>query len=203
MFCLFRVLMSEMLGRLLPVLTLLLWQCQHIIVVDAVDNKYSAPSVYRPPFYRQNSRLSRFPPLKIPCYTAKLSYRHPPQVFGHKSCKTNLNAPVSTAHNYLLTAVYWSVIMECILYFFYICMFQFKIALHLETYWKTKHDTFGFRYLEQVLYLDSLLEKNGSFMQKHLFLFYWIQLPQWHHTKALFLFYTIKLPYGKAKKMTE
>jgi hypothetical protein len=63
--------------------------------------------------YRQNSRLSRFPPLKIPCYTAKLSYRHPPQVFRHKSCKTNLNAPVSGAHNYLLTAVYWSVIMEC------------------------------------------------------------------------------------------
>ena len=43
-----------------------------------------------PPFianlaYRQNSRLSRFPPLKIPRYTAKLSYRHPPQVFRHKS----------------------------------------------------------------------------------------------------------------------
>ena len=69
---------------------------------------YSAPSVYR-----QNSRLSRFPPLKIPCYTAKLSYRHPPQVFRHKSRKTNLNSPVSTAHNYLLTAVYWLVIMEC------------------------------------------------------------------------------------------
>ena len=63
--------------------------------------------------YRQNSRLSRFPPLKIPRYTAKLSYRHPPQVFRHKSRKTNLNSPVSTAHNYLLTAVYWSVIMEC------------------------------------------------------------------------------------------
>ena len=74
---------------------------------------YSAPSVYRPPFYRQNSRLSRFPPLKIPRYTAKLSYRHPPQVFRHKSRKTNLNSPVSTTHNYLLTAVYWSVIMEC------------------------------------------------------------------------------------------
>ena len=56
--------------------------------------------------YRQNSRLSRFPPLKIPRYTAKLSYRHPPQVFRHKSRKTNLNSPVSTAHNYLLTAVY-------------------------------------------------------------------------------------------------
>ena len=63
--------------------------------------------------YRQNSRLSRFPPLQIPRYTAKLSYRHPPQLFRHKSRKTNLNSPVSTAHNYLLTAVYLSVIMEC------------------------------------------------------------------------------------------
>jgi hypothetical protein len=63
--------------------------------------------------YRQNSRLSRFPPLKILRYTAKLSYRHPPQVFRHKSRKTNLNSPDSTAHNYLLTAVYWLVIIEC------------------------------------------------------------------------------------------
>ena len=63
--------------------------------------------------YRQNSHLSRFPSLKIPCYTAKLSYCHPSQVFRHKSRKTNSNSPVSTAHNYLLTAVYWSVIMEC------------------------------------------------------------------------------------------
>jgi hypothetical protein len=65
--------------------------------------------------YRQNSRLSRFHPLKIPRYTAKLSYRHspPPQVFRHNSRKTNLNSPVSTAHDYRLTAVYWSVIMEC------------------------------------------------------------------------------------------
>ena len=63
--------------------------------------------------YCQNSRLSRFPPLEIPCYTAKLSYCHPPQVFRHKSRKTILNSPVSTTHNYLLTAVYWSVIMEC------------------------------------------------------------------------------------------
>jgi hypothetical protein len=63
--------------------------------------------------YRQDSRLSRFPPLKIPHYTAKLSYRHPLQVFRHKSHKTNLNSPVSTTHNYLLTAVYRSVIMEC------------------------------------------------------------------------------------------
>ena len=70
---------------------------------------YSAPSVYRPPFYRQtplSSRLSRFPPLQIPRYTAKLSYRHPPQLFRHKSRKTNSNSPVSTAHNYLLTAVH-------------------------------------------------------------------------------------------------
>jgi hypothetical protein len=56
--------------------------------------------------YRQNSRLSRFPPLQLPRYTAKLSYCHPPQLFRHKSRKTNSNSPVSTAHNYLLTAVY-------------------------------------------------------------------------------------------------
>jgi hypothetical protein len=35
MFCLFRVLTSEMLGRRLLVCTLLLWQRQHMIVVDA------------------------------------------------------------------------------------------------------------------------------------------------------------------------
>ena len=65
-----------------------------------------APRIITILAYRQNSRLSRFPPLKIPLYTAKLSYHHPPQVFRHKSRKTNLNSPVSTAHNYLLTAVY-------------------------------------------------------------------------------------------------
>jgi hypothetical protein len=37
-FRLFRVMTSEMLGRLLPVFTLLLWR-QHIIVEDAVDYK--------------------------------------------------------------------------------------------------------------------------------------------------------------------
>jgi hypothetical protein len=63
--------------------------------------------------YHQNSHLSWFPPLKIPRYTAKLSYRHPPRVFRQKSYKTNLNSPVSTTHKYLSTAVYWSVIMEC------------------------------------------------------------------------------------------
>ena len=88
-----------------------LYQWQLVLLVEKTE--YSAPSVYCPSphfianlAYRQNSRLSRFPPLKIPRYTAKLSYRHPPQVFTHKSRKTNLNSPVSTAHNYLLTAVY-------------------------------------------------------------------------------------------------
>jgi hypothetical protein len=38
-FRLFRVLTSEMLGRRLPVFTLLLWQRQHIIVADAEDYK--------------------------------------------------------------------------------------------------------------------------------------------------------------------
>ena len=79
---------------------------------------YNAPSVYRPPFYRQPRLSPKFTsvsisPIKNPCYTAKLSYRHLPQVFRHKSRKTNLNSPVSTTHNYLLTAVYRSVIMEC------------------------------------------------------------------------------------------
>jgi len=36
-FRLFRVLTSEMLDRRLPMFMLLLWQRQHIIVVDAVD----------------------------------------------------------------------------------------------------------------------------------------------------------------------
>ena len=79
---------------------------------------YSAPSVYRPPFYRQprlSPKFSSVPisTIKNTLYTAKLSYRHPPQVFRHKSRKTNLNSPDSIAHIYLLTAVYWSVIMEC------------------------------------------------------------------------------------------
>jgi hypothetical protein len=79
---------------------------------------YSAPSVYRPPFYRHTRLSPKFSsvpisPITIPRYTAKLSYRHPRQLFRHKSRKTNSNSPVSTAHNYLLTAVYWSVIMEC------------------------------------------------------------------------------------------
>ena len=70
-------------------------------------NTYSAPSVYRPRFianlaYRQNSRLSRFPPLY--CQT-----QLPPSATGfqkHKCRKTNLDSPISIAHNYLLTAVY-------------------------------------------------------------------------------------------------
>jgi hypothetical protein len=81
------------------------------LYIDFIERLYNAPSVYRPRFianlaYCQNSRLSQFPPLKIPRYTAKLSYRPPPQVFRHKSRKTNLNSPISTAHNYPLTAVY-------------------------------------------------------------------------------------------------
>ena len=67
------------------------------------------PQSIAPPFYRQPPKFLSVPisPIKnIPRYTAKLSYRHPPQVFRHKSHKTNLNSPVSTAHNYLLTAVY-------------------------------------------------------------------------------------------------
>jgi hypothetical protein len=43
----------------------------------------------------------------------RVRWRHPPQLCRHKSRKTNSNSPVSTAHNYHLTAVYWSVIMEC------------------------------------------------------------------------------------------
>ena len=39
MFRLFLVLTSEQIGRRFPVFTLLLWQRQHIIVVDAVDYK--------------------------------------------------------------------------------------------------------------------------------------------------------------------
>ena len=84
-----------------------------IVLIDTVLPRSIAPRFIANLAYCQNSCLSRFPPLKIPRYTAKLSYRHPPQVFRHKSHKTNLNSPVSTAHNYLLTAVYWSVIMEC------------------------------------------------------------------------------------------
>jgi hypothetical protein len=38
-FRLVRVLTSELIGRRLPVFTLLLWQRQHIIVVDTVDYK--------------------------------------------------------------------------------------------------------------------------------------------------------------------
>lgn len=86
--------------------------CQ-LVLHNTVLPRTIAPHFITNLAYHQNSRLYRFPPLKIPRYTAKLSYRHPPQVFRHKSRKNNLNSPVSTSHNYLLTAVYWSVIMEC------------------------------------------------------------------------------------------
>jgi hypothetical protein len=76
------------------------------MIITTVLPRSIAPRFIANLAYRPNSRLSRFPPLKISRYTAKLSYCHPPQVFRHKSRKTNLNPPVSTAHNYLLTAVY-------------------------------------------------------------------------------------------------
>ena len=89
----------------------LLIQIWQILFVFYLEQSTVLPRSIAPRFiaklaYRQNSRLSRFPPLQIPRYTAKLSYRHPPQLFKHKSRKTNSNSPVSTAHNYLLTAVY-------------------------------------------------------------------------------------------------
>ena len=80
------------------------------------DSMYSAPSVYRPPFYRQprlSPKFSSVPISPIKHTPLYCQTQLPPQVFRHKSHKTNLNSPVSTAHNYLLTAVYSSVIMEC------------------------------------------------------------------------------------------
>ena len=73
-------------------------------------------------------------------------------------------------HN--LSGFFFIYLLYCILYFLYICMSQFKIALHLESYWKTKHDEFGFRYLEQVLYLDSLLVKKWFVHTKTFFLYF-------------------------------
>ena len=79
----------------------------HVVVsINTVLPRSIAPRFIAKLAYRQHSRLSRFPPLQIPRYTAKLSYRHPPQLFRHKSRKVNLNSPVSTVHNYLLTAAY-------------------------------------------------------------------------------------------------
>ena len=75
-----------------------------------------APSVYRPPFYRQTRLSPKFSSVPISPITNTPLYcqtQLPPQLFRHKSRKTNSNSPVSTAHNYLLTAVHWSVIMEC------------------------------------------------------------------------------------------
>ena len=96
-FCSLNLFFDKIIGILNKVCTIMNVQCSLGL---------SPPRFIANLTYRQNSRLSRFPPLKIPRYTAKLSYRHPPQVFRHKSRKTNLNFPVSTAPNYLLTAVY-------------------------------------------------------------------------------------------------
>ena len=62
-----------------------------------------------PPFSRPSPKFSSVPisPIKntpLYCHT-----QLPPQVFRHKSRKTNLNSPVSTAHNYQ----YSCVMMEC------------------------------------------------------------------------------------------
>jgi hypothetical protein len=84
--------------------------------MNSNEIKYSAPSVYCPPFYRQPRLSPKFSSVPIsPIKNTPLycQTQLPPQVFRHKSCKTNLNSPVSIAHNYLLTAVYWSIIMEC------------------------------------------------------------------------------------------
>ena len=75
---------------------------------------YSAPSVYRQTrFIAKILVCPDFPHYKYPVIlpNSATAIRH--MLFRHKSRKTNSNSPVSTAHNYLLTAVYWSVIMEC------------------------------------------------------------------------------------------
>ena len=73
---------------------------------------YSAPSVYRPPFYRQprlSPKFSYVPISPIKNTSLYCQTQLPPSATGFQT----LNSPVSTAHNYLLTAVYWPVIMEC------------------------------------------------------------------------------------------
>ena len=74
--------------------------------------KYSAPSVYRPRFIAKILVCPDFPHYKYPVIlpNSATPIRHR---FSDKIRKTNLNSPVSTAHKYLLTAVYWSGIMEC------------------------------------------------------------------------------------------
>jgi hypothetical protein len=76
-------------------------------------SKYSAPSVYRQPRLSPKFSSVLISPIKntlLHCQT-----QLPPSATGFQtqSRKTNLNSPVNTNHNYLLTAVYWSVIMEC------------------------------------------------------------------------------------------
>ena len=58
----------------------------------ALKAAYSAPSAYRQPHLN---------PVILPNSATAIRHR-----FSDKSRKTNLNSPVSTAHNYLLTAVY-------------------------------------------------------------------------------------------------
>ena len=84
-------------------------------VLFSVISLYSAPSVYRPPFYRLSPTFTSVPISAITNTPLYCQTQLPPSAtaFQTQSRKTNLNSPVSTAHNYLLTAVYWSVIMEC------------------------------------------------------------------------------------------
>jgi hypothetical protein len=93
---------------------------------------------------------------QIPCYTAKLSYRHPPQLFRHKSPKVNLNSPVGTAimecQNWSSDTVIdlivegrnrWSVVLiriiTCIYFssdYIYYKHVAATVHLHLWGYWK-------------------------------------------------------------------
>ena len=61
---------------------------------------YSAPSVYR-----QNSRLSRFPPLQMPRYTTQLSYRH-------SFSDTNVIKPIQIPPLVLPTTTFWQLCID-------------------------------------------------------------------------------------------
>jgi hypothetical protein len=71
---------------------------------------YSAPSVYRPPFYRQprlSPKFSSVPISPIKNTSLYCQTQLPPQVFRHKNRKTNINSSVSTP-----TTTFWQL---CIL----------------------------------------------------------------------------------------
>ena len=73
--------------------------------------QYSAPSVYRPPFYRQPRLSAKFSSVPIsPIKNTPLycQTQLPPSATGFQTQKS-----YNQFKFYLLTAVYWSVIMEC------------------------------------------------------------------------------------------